>query len=391
MEYQPLQKLYFQNKENAAEIYQKRFNSETAFKYDFFIGENQAFVMFNKEVLDLVYRVLQGYRKLQETKIVPPLMEEYFKNACLIEELFSTNEIEGVRSTKKQLQEVYYNKGSAKRFAGICRKYELIAGGGDVKLETCQDIRNLYDDILLNDMEEENAPDGVYFRKERVGIWDVSRQKEIHTGVRGEKEIISNMEILLKILHDDNPNKLINIAVCHYFWGYIHPFYDGNGRMARLISSYQLGKEFDAQVALNLSNSVKANKKKYEKSFEITGDFRNFGDLTPFVISFLEIVESNIVGTYEKIVEKGEKFEFYKAKIADAGYDEKRAGLLIILTQIALFGAQGATVKELAVMAQCSESTLRKYLKEIPKELLWVTGRGNSDLYEIHLTNLEKA
>ncbi len=30
---------------------------------------------------------------------------------------------------------------------------------------------------------------------------------------------------------------LVSIAVFHYLFGYVHPFYDGNGRMARYLSS----------------------------------------------------------------------------------------------------------------------------------------------------------
>ena len=75
---------------------------------------------------------------------------------------------------------------------------------------------------------------------------------------------------------------------------FVHPFYDGNGRMARFISSAYLCKEMDIVSALQVSVSCKKRQSEYYESFKVTNDIRNKGDLTYFIISFLEIYNKKI-------------------------------------------------------------------------------------------------
>jgi len=44
------------------------------------------------------------------------------------------------------------------------------------------------------------------------------------------KELISNLEKFLNMDEDDDVSPLIKLAVQHYQFESIHPFYDGNGR-----------------------------------------------------------------------------------------------------------------------------------------------------------------
>ena len=44
-------------------------------------------------------------------------------------------------------------------------------------------------------------------------------------------------------LNGDNINSIIRISIFHYLYSYVHPFYDGNGRINRLISSYYISKK----------------------------------------------------------------------------------------------------------------------------------------------------
>ncbi|WP_366520018.1 Fic family protein [Paenibacillus xylanexedens] len=55
---------------------------------------------------------------------------------------------------------------------------------------------------------------------------------------RPEKDIVVAMGKLLNFMnnHEDIP-LMIRVAISHYFYGYVHPFYDGNGRSSRFISS----------------------------------------------------------------------------------------------------------------------------------------------------------
>ena len=103
-----------------------------------------------------------------------------------------------------------------------------------------------------------------------------------------EDKIINAMTSALKILNDSSINYLISAAIFHYLFAYIHPFYDGNGRTDRFISSYVISKNLNPLVAYKFSYIVKKHQKQYYNMFSDTNDPRNRGDVTPFIIQFLD-------------------------------------------------------------------------------------------------------
>ena len=61
------------------------------------------------------------------------------------------------------------------------------------------------------------------------------------------------MDAALKILHLQDFPLFVRLGLFHYFFAYIHPFYDGNGRTDRFITSYFLKKNFHLLLGLRLS------------------------------------------------------------------------------------------------------------------------------------------
>lgn len=155
-------------------------------------------------------------------------------------------------------------------------------------------------------------------------------------------------------------------------FAYIHPFYDGNGRTNRFISSYVLLHNFNPIVGYRLSYSVKERIEKYYKGFSICEHPLNRGDLTPFVISFSELVvdamESMLDSLREKQSDLADAVDAVSRAIAT---EEEDAGLwrvAFILAQATLFSENGATTEELCAAAGMSEPTMakkRKHIKEL--------------------------
>lgn len=90
------------------------------------------------------------------------------------------------------------------------------------------------------------------------------------------------MEKALQFLHTDSCDYLLRIAVFHYLFGYIHPFYDGNGRTSRFISSYLLSQKLNSSIGYRLSYTIKEHLPQYHEAFKICNHYNNKGDLTPF-------------------------------------------------------------------------------------------------------------
>lgn len=120
-------------------------------------------------------------------------------------------------------------------------------------------MRALYDKLVLDEVRADDpshVPDGQFFRKGPVSVMNASH-KPIHQGVEPESKIIELMNQGLIILADGAIPALVRVSVFHFLFAYIHPFYDGNGRTNRFISSYVLSRSFSPIVGYRLSYSVK--------------------------------------------------------------------------------------------------------------------------------------
>lgn len=402
MSYESLSKLYYSDKENYKELYIQRFGSENAVKLDFKIGEHQAFFVQSKEVIELIYRIMTEDKeilKLSET--LPPKALGQYSRKCLIDEIVITNNIEGVYSSRKEIGEALdtlekqsERKGKKNKFNGIVKKYLRLLKSDPVELTTCKDIRALYDELILAEVisdDKNNAPDGQIFRKGQTEIYSPAG-KIIHRGKYPEAEIITHMEKALRFFNDEAVLPLYRMCIFHYLLEYIHPFYDGNGRLGRFILSYCISRNLEWLLAFKISQTIKENISKYYKAFTVSGDPKNLSDLTPFLIMMLEMIYDSAKDLKDSLTNKLSRWNSYKAlneKIIQSG-TEIYYSLYDILLQAALFSEMGISLQELMDHLDISYSTLAnklKFFKE--KNLLTEIKRGNAKYYQMDLQILD--
>ncbi|MCP4179957.1 MAG: Fic family protein, partial [bacterium] len=89
----------------------------------------------------------------------------------------------------------------------------------------------------------------------------------IYTPPNDEKIINNLLKDLEKYINiDDDADPLIRMAIIHYQFESIHPFYDGNGRTGRIINVlYLVLKELLDNPILYLSSYIIKNKRDYYK------------------------------------------------------------------------------------------------------------------------------
>ena len=112
----------------------------------------------------------------------------------------------------------------------------------------------------------------------------------VHTGDSSEELIIKHLEDLIEFMNRKDVPFLIKASIVHYYFEYIHPFYDGNGRFGRFLFSMYLARKVDIFTGLSLSYSIFGDKNKYSNLFKETSSPRNKGELTFFVLGMLEFI-----------------------------------------------------------------------------------------------------
>ena len=396
MSYESLLHISYKNENDYNEIYNSRINNECATLLDFEIAGNKAFFLTNQDILMLVAKIMSIDKELDHlTANLPSLALEQYTKQTLVDEIKQTNDIENVYSTKKEIQETFkkvrqgQNKG---RFNGLIAKYIKLQTDDSIPLATCEDIRKLYDDLVLKEVVEDdkdNAPDGLIFRKDAVNIHS-STGKIIHEGLYPEDKIIDAMTKALGILNDKNINCLISAAIFHYLFAFIHPFYDGNGRIDRFISSYIISANLNHLTAYKFSYIIKSHQSVYYRMFTETNNPRNKGDLTAFIIKFLEFVMEAEKELITDLETKFSDYNYYQHKLTQHGFNGLEKNVTDILLQYALFGEEGVSITVIARLLNKSYNTIAKAIESIEthSNILRIEKTGNRKVYDLNLNVL---
>ena len=398
MSYELLAKIFYRDRESYDRTYAERYNSEYAIHLDFEVSGNPAFFVQTPETYKLLTEILRMNQAVSALcTALPDAAIGQFSRRCLIDEIVLTNSIEGVRSTRKEISDILdelETQSKGKRFYGLVQKYNMLMTKEEMALQGCEDIRNIYDELVLDEVSQENprnVPDGKWFRKESVSIYSPS-QKEIHRGMVPESRIIEAMQQALDFLNDETIEVLYRLSVFHYLLEYIHPFYDGNGRLGRFISSYLLSQELEPVIGYRLSYTVKEHLKEYYDAFSICNDPLNKGDLTPFLQMFLNIIKISVEKLKESLQEGFTRLNRCLHKIPELvpSGDLKTMQLYDLLIQASLFSEIGVPTEVALAHLDVSRATLKRKLENIPEDLLVKEKYGKTNYFALNISRLEQ-
>lgn len=401
MAYPLLNKLYYQDQSRYAQVYQDRFQSEDTVKLDFSIGDRQAFFVQTGDLWRRGFQILRLNGQVTAlSSALPPIARRQYSRKCLIDEIMLTNRIEGVHSSRKEIDDALdtlerqsAKRGKRQRFVSVVNQYLKLSSGKRIPLGSCRDVRDLYDELCLEEVVREdphNAPDGELFRKDQTAVHNAAG-KELHAGLYPESRLMDGMERALNFLNDPTVEELWRVCLFHYLLEYIHPFYDGNGRLGRFILSDRLSTLLDPLLAYRISGTIQENISAYYKAFQTCNDPHALGDLTPFLFMLLDMISAALKDLRDSLEQKQTRWTRYENLVAQfpEGKDPAVHAVYSVLIQAALFSEKGISTAELEHGFQCSYHIVKKLLGQVRPDLLQSGQKGRAKYYQIDLNALD--
>ena len=164
----------------------------------------------------------------------------------------------------------------------------------------------------------------------------------------------------------DNINSVIRSAIAHFWFVSIHPFEDGNGRLARILSDMLLARADKSEFRFyNISSQINKDKKRYYDILEKAqhGD----GDITEWICWYANTL-SLALDEAENIVSTILNKSFFWQKASSIPLSQRQTDMLNSF----LDGYEAKiTSKTWASLAKCSKDTAIRDIQDlVDKEIL---------------------
>jgi len=219
-------------------------------------------------------------------------------NAVVLQEAKDSSEIENIITTQDELYKALASQNKQPSQVkevinyrkAIFTGFELIKKQGFLRIK---DIETIQKTIIENNAGI-RALSGTVLKNDKTG-------EIVYTPPQEKDEIL---DLLSNFLEHFNINQtdlspLINLAILHYQFESIHPFYDGNGRTGRILNIlYLIINDLLDIPILYLSSYINENKSEYYKLLNQVNRTDQWED---YILYMLKAVEETSIYTIKKI------------------------------------------------------------------------------------------
>ena len=246
-------------------------------------------IYYNQLFLQKYIKRIENF--LEETPNMNTL--EFASDALEYKELKANNNIEGITDDIEEIEKTIRNEknipwNKKERIINLHRGYRYILTHKNINKESLRELYAILSEGLLDEYSINNM--GQYYRNKPVYIlWDGRLDMQPIKGIN-EKEIDDYMNNLLNFINTYEANtsmdNFIKSQIMHFYFVYIHPYFDVNGRTARTTAMWHLLNE-EAYPYIIFNRAISLNKRKYTYKLN---DVRRRGDITLFLRYMLKEV-----------------------------------------------------------------------------------------------------
>jgi Fic family protein len=178
---------------------------------------------------------------------------------------------------------------------------------------------------------------------------------------------------------------MLRAGLAHFYFVTIHPFEDGNGRLARALTDMALAQ--DEQLAMryySLSSQIMTERKGYYAVLERTSKNLNM-DVTDWLVWFLGCFERAIRNSEKTIGNVTAKVDFWQQH-AQTGLNERQKKVINRILDAGPSGFAGAlTTRKYAGMTHASRATAFREISDLvaKRVLRQLPGKGRNVSYEL--------
>ena len=268
------------------------------------------------ETIAILKQLSQSHRYLAElkgtSKTIPN--ESILINTLTLQEAKDSSEIENIITTHDDLYKENILIDTKKPASKEVYNY---AQGLKLGFEIVRKERLLLNKHILT-VQKELLANNAGFRTQAGTKLVNSQGQTVYTPPQNATEVLDLMSNLEKFINDNdfsNLDPLIKMAIIHYQFESIHPFYDGNGRTGRIINIlYLVLQELLDIPILYLSRYITQNKAEY---YQVLQDVRTKNDWEHLVLYFLKSVEVTAKETIILITNINNLMQQYKTDIQE--------------------------------------------------------------------------
>lgn len=254
-------------------------------------------------------------RALAELKGIAKTMpnQNILINAIMINEAKASSEIENIVTSHDEIYEAMIKPNNSNPYAkevvdyrgAIWVGYKNLEENGYISLELIKKVQEK--------IEHNNA--GIRSTLGTV-IKNTKTDEIIYTPPQTKEEILDYMNNLLNYINiSDDVDPLIKLALIHYQFESIYPFYDGNGRTGRILNILYLIKENLLETPiLYLSKYIINTKNEYYRLFQETRETNNY---EKWIIYILKGIEETALSTIKIINAISEEMLKVKYELRD--------------------------------------------------------------------------
>ncbi len=255
--------------------------------------------------------------------------------------------------------------------AGLIPSSRYVEGVVEMLLDATQNYDKLLSDERLFGWHHVLFPTGrsglyeIEVGKYRTGEMQVISgamgKERVHYQAPKPERLAGEMGVFVTWFNEETGlDAVIKAAIAHLWFVSIHPFDDGNGRIARAITDMLLARSENSNRRFySMSTEIKLMQKEYYEVLERTQ--RGDGDITEWLLWFLRCFEKALASTESTLSSVLEKNKFWERN-KDVQFNERQRKIINMLFDD-FFGK--LTSGKWAKIAKCSNDTALNDLKDL--------------------------